>query len=231
VSNLDLTAELVQPYVFSNRIKGSWSFPISLTKRFPTCRNLPEQIRVYEQVHGVHEAGSSTGRWKPSPREKRQLLCGLEQSARAAADPLLQLAAIQLYTRSRYSGRDERSFPRRGTITRPSWTRRDSSRFSSRGCSRNLPISQFYRVILTGRWYTEAAAHRYSILAFKLKGGFEDKYAGPVRTPVSSFRRPPVLRGRGEQHSGWNSRDLIAAGHRRTPGSLAEISTWRGAWS
>jgi outer membrane protein assembly factor BamA len=77
----------------------------------------------------------------------------------------------------------------------------------------SLPISQFYRVILIGRWYTEAAPHRFSILAFKLKGGVEDKYGGARSdTNIVIPQTHRFYAGGGNSVRGWNSRDLIAGG-------------------
>jgi outer membrane protein assembly factor BamA len=75
----------------------------------------------------------------------------------------------------------------------------------------SLPFTQFYRISATGRWYTELVPHRYSILAFKLKGGIEDTY-GASRTDTNRGipQTHRFYAGGGNSVRGWNSRELIA---------------------
>jgi outer membrane protein assembly factor BamA len=86
----------------------------------------------------------------------------------------------------------------------------------------NLPSTQFYRVSLIGRWYTEVSPHRYSILALKAKGGFEEKY-GESRSDTSRAipQTHRFYAGGGSSVRGWNSRDLIASGDPQYGGNLA----------
>jgi outer membrane protein assembly factor BamA len=62
--------------------------------------------------------------------------------------------------------------------------------------------------------YTEAAPHRFSILALKIKGGIEDKYGGARSdTNVGIPQTHRFYAGGGNSVRGWNSRDLIAGGN------------------
>jgi outer membrane protein assembly factor BamA len=68
-------------------------------------------------------------------------------------------------------------------------------------------------VILTGRVYMEAAPRRFSIFAFKIKGGIEDKYGGARSdTNIVIPQTHRFYAGGGNSIRGWNSRDLIAGG-------------------
>jgi outer membrane protein assembly factor BamA len=80
----------------------------------------------------------------------------------------------------------------------------------------DLPFTQFYRLLLSGRWYYDASGTRYSILGFKLKGGFEEKYgesrSDPERVIPQTHR---LYSGGGGSVRGWESRKLTATGDPR----------------
>jgi outer membrane protein insertion porin family len=224
VSNLDLTAELVQPYVFSNRIKGSWSFSYILDKEIPYLQKIFQNKfgftnRFTESTSGFLDWTLET----VASAKNDSFYVGSSNLLVQQQIRLLQLQqfnSILAFTIQRDVTNDLFS-PSEGTITSAELDEAGLFPLLLQGVFPNLPISQFYRVILTGRWYTEAAAHRYSILAFKLKGGFEDKYGGARSdTSIVIPQTHRFYAGGGNSIRGWNSRDLIAGGSSPYAGQL-----------
>jgi outer membrane protein assembly factor BamA len=216
VSNLDLTAELVQPYVFSNRIKGSWSFSYILDKEKPYLQNIIRNKfgftnKFTETTNGfldwTLETVSSRKNVNFNPFSTDPLV---QQEIRLLQAE--QFNSILSFTIQRDVTNDLFS-PSEGSITSAEFDEAGLFPLLIQGAFPNRPISQFYRVILIGRWYTEAAPHRFSILAFKLKGGLEDKYGGARSdTNVGIPQTHRFYAGGGNSIRGWNSRDLIAGG-------------------
>lgn len=225
VSNLDLTFELVQPYVFSNRIKGSWAFSFILDKQKPYRQNIVRNKfgftnRFTEYTNGfldwtLEAIGSETNdnftgdTTDPEIQRQRRLL------------QAEQFNSILSFTIQRDKSNDIFS-PSDGFIHSATFDEAGLFPLLLQGILPNLPTTQFYRVSLIGRWYTEVSPHRFSILALKAKGGFEEKYGESRSNPQRGI--PQTHRfyaGGGSSVRGWNSRDLIATGDPQLGGNLA----------
>ena len=225
VSNLDLTAELVQPYVFSNRVKGSWSFSYILDKEVPYLQNIIRNkfgftSKFTETTNGFLDWTLET----ISSRKNDAFVITPGTTPQVQQEILLlqkeQFNSILSFTIQRDVTNDLFS-PSEGSITSAEFDEAGLFPLLLQGVFPSLPISQFYRVILIGRWYTEAVPHRFAILAFKLKGGIEDKYGG-ARSD-SNVGIPQTHRfyaGGGNSIRGWNSRDLIAETNQPLGGQL-----------
>jgi outer membrane protein assembly factor BamA len=216
VSNLDLTTELVQPYVFSNRIKGSWSFSYILDKEIPYLQTIIRNKfgftdKLTDNTNGFLDWTLET----VSSAKNDSFYVGSSNLLVQQQIRLLQTEqfnSILSFTVQRDATNDLFS-PSDGTITSAEFDEAGLFPLLLQGVFPSLPISQFYRVILIGRWYTEAAPHRFSILAFKLKGGVEDKYGGARSdTNIVIPQTHRFYAGGGNSVRGWNSRDLIAGG-------------------
>jgi outer membrane protein assembly factor BamA len=217
VSNLDLTTELVQPYVFSNRIKGSWSFSYILDKEIPYLQSIFRNKfgftdKLTDNTNGFLDWTLETVSSRKN--DKFSLLSTdlqVQQEIRLLQSE--QFNSILSFTIQRDVTNDLFS-PSDGTITSAEFDEAGLFPLLLQGVFPSLPISQFYRVILIGRMYTEAAPHRFSILALKIKGGIEDKYGGARSdTNVGIPQTHRFYAGGGNSVRGWNSRDLIAGGN------------------
>lgn len=222
VSNLDLTAELVQPYVFSNRIKGSWSFSYILDKEIPYLQNIFRNKfgftnKFTDNTNGFLDWTLETVSSRTND-SLRSIDPVVQQQIRLLQTK--QFNSILSFTLQRDVTNDLFS-PSEGSITSAEFDEAGLFPLLIQGAFPGIPISQFYRVILIGRWYTEAAPRRYSIFAFKLKGGFEDKYGGARTDPnVIIPQTHRFYAGGGNSIRGWNSRDLIAGGNSALGGQL-----------
>jgi outer membrane protein insertion porin family len=214
VSNLDLTFEIVQPYVFSNRVKGSWSFSYIVDKQRPYLQEIvrnkfgftnkfaPFTNGFYdwtlEAIGSVDTAKIAVNTSDPEILRQRRLM------------QVPQFTSVLSFTIQR-DKTDDLFSPSSGFV--------HSLTLDDAGLTGALltrvfpkhPFTQFYRISATGRWYSEVVPHRFSILGFKLKGGIEDLYGSSKSDPSRII--PQTHRfyaGGGSSVRGWNSRELIA---------------------
>jgi outer membrane protein assembly factor BamA len=84
-----------------------------------------------------------------------------------------------------------------------------------------VPFTQFYRVILNGRWFNDLSRNRSSILGLRMKAGIEAKY-GESRSDTSRVipQTHRFYAGGGGSVRGWPSRGLIAGGTPELGGNL-----------
>ncbi|HTY58409.1 MAG TPA: BamA/TamA family outer membrane protein [Bacteroidota bacterium] len=216
VSNLDLTAELVQPYVFSNRIKGSWSFSYILDKEIPYLQSIFRNKFGFTNKFTETTNGFLDWTLETVSSRKNATFYQLSYDPVVQQQLLLlqteQFNSILAFTLQRDVTNDLFS-PSDGSITSAEFDEAGLFPLLLQGVFPSLPISQFYRVVLFGRWYTEAAPRRFSIFAFKLKGGVEDKYGGARSDPgIVIPQTHRFYAGGGNSIRGWNSRDLISGG-------------------
>ncbi len=216
VANLDLTLELLQPYIFSNKIKGTWSFSFIVEKQKPYRLNIARNklgitnrlaeyttlfldwtLEAVDQKLNPNFHGDPND---PETAEQLRLLSAYPQ----------QLNSIAAMTIQRDRTNDVFS-PSDGFVH--SFTVEEAGLLPmvSKNLFKRLPFTQFYMLSALGRWYTDLTTHRFSILAFKLKGALEGKW-GESRSDTSRLI-PQTYRfyaGGSGSLRGWNSRELIA---------------------
>jgi outer membrane protein insertion porin family len=233
VSNLDFTLEVQQPYVFTNRIRGSFSISTILDKQIPY-----RQLILRSNIGLSAQTGEFTTTYVGWALEAVDLTMNQEFDV-SQSDPETQRQVRSL---------QPRSFNSILSFT----TQRDKSNdlFSPSGgfvhaltleeaglfplllstMVNTLPYTQFYRVILTGRWYEDITENRFTVFATKAKVGFEGKYGNSYSD--TSRQIPQTHRffaGGGNSVRGWNPRELIASGNPQLGGNLLlELSVeWR----
>jgi len=225
IANLDLTFEVMQPYVFSNRFKGTWSFSLILDKEKPYLQNIVRNKfgftgRFAEYTTGYLDWALESSWLQPnqyyqsdSPDPDVQRALRLLQTQ--------QFNSILSFTLQRDKTNDRFS-PSAGFVH--SVTVEEAgvlpqvlqSMFDLRS-----PFTQFYRFTLDGRWYKDLTDRRYSVLAFKLRAGWEEKYGasrGDTNRVIPQTNR--FYAGGGNSVRGWNPRDLIARGDPQYGGNL-----------
>ena len=230
ISNVELTFEMLQPYVFTNKIKGSWAFSLIRDKQQPYRQDIIRNTfgftdRFAEFTTGfldwtlelVNLSRNQNFRGDTNDIDFRRQLDQLEQQAKNT-----QFNSILSFTIQRDKSND---------LFRPSEGFIHTATIEEAGLlplalkntlPENLPFTQFYRVSLLGRWYFDLTDHRYSIFGLKLKAGFEDKYGETRSNPDRSI--PQTHRfyaGGGGSIRGWQSRDLSATGNPQFGGNVA----------
>lgn len=218
VSNIDLTLEMLQPYIFSNKIKGSWTLSVILDKQRPyrqfIIRNkfgITDKIAHFtngfldwslERVE-LRRNPDIVGSDIASPEELQQL---------EAQEKRVQFNSIISFTISRDKTNDIFS-PSSGFIHTATVEEAGLLPLLLKKAQPDLPFTQFYRLILLGRWYHDPLDTRFTILGFKLKGGFEEKYGesrGDANRAIPQSHR--FYAGGGASNRGWESRRLAATG-------------------
>jgi outer membrane protein insertion porin family len=226
VSNIDLTFELLQPYVFTNTIKGNWSFSIILDKQ-----------KLYRQEIIRNKFGFTSGfteyttgflDWTlQSVRLRRNETFKEDQATQQQISDLraqakeVQFNSILSFTIQRDKSNDIFS-PSAGFVHSATIEESGLLPLLLKKAQPDLPFTQFYRVSLLGRWYHDLRGNRFSIFAFKLKGGFEEKY-GESRSDTTRAipQTERFYAGGGGSVRGWGSRDLSATGVPEFGGDLA----------
>jgi len=235
IANLDLTFEIQQPYIFTNKIRGSWSFSFIVDKQKPYFQN------IVQNIFGVKDrfAEFTTGTLEWSLESVALTYNNNFRVDSNDAEILRQMRNIQpqqfnsvlSFTIARDMSNDRFS---------PSEGFSHSAAFQEAGllplllekAFPDIPFTQFYRVDFLGRWYYDLTNHRNTLFALKLRGGGEGKYgksrADPNRGIPQTHR---FFAGGSGSVRGWNSRDLIASGDPQLGGNLIFEATGELRWN
>jgi outer membrane protein insertion porin family len=214
VSTVDLTYEVQQPTVLTNKIRGTWSFGGIIDKQKPYLQYI---LRNKFGFTG-RMAEFTTGYLDWTLEFVDLKLNSYFQSA--ASDPAQQLQLLRIQERQFNSilgftiQRDKSNdlfSPSDGFIHSLTLEEAGILPVLLRNTFPNIPYTQFYRVMGTTRWYFDLSDHRFSILALKLKGGIEGKYGESTGDTSRSIPQTHRFFGGGSSSvRGWASRELIA---------------------
>lgn len=224
VANLDLTFEVMQPYIFTNKIKGSWSLSAAVDKQAPYRQNIFRNKvgvsgRLAEFTTGyldwTLESVSLTKRAKfilsSDPEVVRQFSLLQPQS----------FNSILSFTIQRDKTNDLFS-PSSGFVHSVTVEEAGVLSLLLKNLFRDLPFTQFYRAIVVGRWYEDLNGTRFSVLGLKLKAGLEDKYGSSRDDSTRAIPQTHrFFAGGGGSVRGWASRALIARGDPELGGNLS----------
>ncbi len=225
VANLELTFEIIQPYFFNNKSKGTWAFSFVLDKQKPYLQNIVRNrlgvnSRFAEYTTGFLDWSieSTTLNVNPNypedPTDPRiqEVIRLLQQEQ---VNSIISLTLQRDRTNDRFSPWD--GFIHLATVE-------ESGLFPLllRGIWEEIKFTQFYRFILNGRWYDDLGSNRYSVLAWRAKAGLEEKY-GESRRDSSRFipQTHRFFGGGSTSVRGWAARDLIARGDPQLGGNLS----------
>lgn len=215
VANAELIFELLQPSLFSNRTKGSWSFSLILDKQRPYLQFIIRNkfgitTRFAEFTNGYLDwtlerviLKRNQAVLNVDPRDSLQLQRQAQQT---------QFNSILSFTIVRNKANDVFS-PSSGFIHSMTIDEAGLVPVLLERAQPGIPFTQFYRLMLSGLWYTDLSGDRFSILAVKLKGGVEGKYGRSAGDPERFI--PQTHRfyaGGGSSIRGWSSRKLVAGG-------------------
>lgn len=232
VANADLTFELLQPYLFSNKVKASWSFSaIADKQKFYINRILQNKFSfTYQQAEFTMVFFDWT--LQLLTLEKKSIIHADSTNADdlrglrdlAIQDSLQQYNSIFSFTIQRDMTNDIFS-PSRGFFH--SLTLEESGLLPLVFGSDPRRYTQFYRASFLLRWYFDmTGGTRFSIFAIKVKGGFEQKYGASLSDSARII--PQTHRfyaGGAGSVRGWRSRELSAEGNPQFGGNiLAEAS-------
>ncbi len=227
VANLDLSADMLQPFILTNKIKGNWTLSYIIDKQ------LPYREEILRNKFGFTDrfAEFTTGflDWTLERARTIENTKYFENTTDSAAALQVRILSQEAQFNSILTFTIQRDMT--NDIFSPSEGFFNSATFEESGLlplilekkgGADLPFTQFYRASALGRWYEDLSGTRFSIVGVKLKGGFEEKYGESRR---DTTRAIPVTHrfyaGGGGSIRGWNSRDLSASGDPRLGGNLA----------
>jgi outer membrane protein assembly factor BamA len=227
VSNLDLSFEIQQPYIFTNKVKGSWTFSLILDKqklyRQEILKNtfrISDRLGRYtdgfldwtlQKVRLQRNTSITLDLANPEIKEQYDALLALEKD--------VQFNSILSFTMQRDLTNDIFS-PSAGFIH--AITLEESGLLPLAIGTPKREFTQFYRGIVLGRWFFDLSKDRFSIIGVKLKGGLEQKYgesASDTSRVIPQTHR--FFAGGGGSVRGWPSRGLIASGIPELGGNLS----------
>ena len=224
VANLELTFELLQPFLFTNRYKLLWAFSFVVDKQRPYIQNIVRNKigvsgRLAEYTTGFLDWSleSTTLTLNPEypldPNDPSYI-----NAARLLEEG--QLNSILAATLQRDKTNDLFS-PTAGFIHSVTLEESGVFPYVVRSFWPDVTFTQFYRVILSGRWYEDVSLTRYAILAWKLKAGIEEKY-GESRSDSTRIipQTHRFYAGGSTSVRGWGSRSLIASGDPQLGGNM-----------
>jgi outer membrane protein assembly complex protein YaeT len=230
IANLDLTFELLQPYIFTNKVKGSWSLSWIRDKQEIYLSSILQNKFGFSIRFAEFTTGYLDWTMQLVKLDKRngitidstntQQLVQLRDLTNQAKEE--QFNSILSFTIQRDMTNDIFS-PSRGFIH--ALTIEEAgilpTLLQKWGISKR-PFTQFYRTNVIGRWYADLTQdRRFSIFALKLRAGFEEKYGGSrSNDSVSIPQTHRFYAGGGGSIRGWTSRGLSAGGEPLLGGNL-----------
>jgi outer membrane protein insertion porin family len=224
IANLDLTFEMLQPYIFTNKIRGSWSFSYIVDKQKPYLQNIVKNIFGFNDRFAEFTTGSLEWslesialRYNDNFRVDSTDVVLLQQLRNIQPQ---QFNSVLSFTIQRDMSNDRFS-PTGGFIHSATFEEAGLLPLAFEKAFPDLPFTQFYRVDFLGRWYYDLTTHRYAVFAIKLRGGGEGKYglshSDPNRGIPQTHR---FFAGGSGSVRGWTSRGLIASGDPQLGGNL-----------
>jgi outer membrane protein assembly factor BamA len=226
VSTVDMTFELQQPSVFSNKIHGTW-----------TTSGIMDKQKAYIQYILRNKFGFSgkfadyTSGYLDWTLEFVDLSF-LEGFERLLTDPYVleqvqrvrgqesQFNSILGFTIQRDKANDLFS-PTAGFVHSFTVEEAGLLPLALHKAFPRMPFTQFYRVNAIGRWYFDVTDHRFTILALKARAGLEGKYGESYSDPQRQIPQTHLFFGGGSGSvRGWESRGLIASGNPLLGGNL-----------
>jgi outer membrane protein assembly factor BamA len=216
VSSLDLTFEIMQPYIFTNKTRGTWSLSYILDKQKPYRQSIVRNkfgfaSQFAEFTSGNLEWTLEAVELKTNQSFERSVADNPVIAAQVRALQAQQFNSILSFTIQRDMTNDLFS-PSSGFVHALTIEEAGLLPLALKRIFPQLPFTQFVRAVVVGRWYADRTDHRFFILASKLKAGIEEKY-GESRSDTTSI--PQTHRfygGGGNSIRGWASRSLIASG-------------------
>lgn len=224
VSTLDLTFEFVQPYVFNNKTKGTWSLSYILDKQKPYLQAIIRNRFGFTSQFAEFTSGNLEWTLEAVELKRNKTFeASLNDpviKAQVAALQAQQFNSILSFTIQRDMTNDLFS-PSSGFVHALTVEEAGLLPLVLKRVFPQLPFTQFARAVIVGRWYADRTDHRFFILASKLKAGIEGKYGANKNDTTQIPQTHRFYGGGGSSIRGWASRSLIASGE---PGLGGNVS-------
>ncbi len=208
VANAELTFQLLQPYIFTNSVSGTWTFSLIADKKIQYLQSIVRNKIGISNQFSEHTFGFFD--W--SVERMAVEIFDSSAAAQFTEEQRPQLNSILVATVQRDMTNDILS-PSSGLFSSVSLEEAGLVPTLLKNFGSSLPFSQYYKMSAYARWYDDLTKDRYAILAMKLKGGFAEPYRfrrnpGEENLPVPLNRR--FFEGGSGSVRGWRARELGA---------------------
>lgn len=217
VSFVELQFQLLQPYLFTRTLSGSWTSSISADKQkfyiLSILRNkigLSNQFATYTYGYFDWTLERVNPAIPPGVSAPDTILSTLREEDQKQFNSILTVTLQRDKTNDPFS-------PTEGFFNSISVEESGILPKIFPGIRSGLPFTQYYKVTLLGRWYRDLTSSRFNILAMKLKSGYQDKYGESRHLPVSIPLNRRFFAGGSGSVRGWNARELGAMADELVP--------------
>lgn len=202
VGAAELQFQILQPYLFTRTLSGSWTSTISAEKQKPYILSILRNKIGLSNQFAVYTTGFFD--WTLE-RESPEILV----KAPVSDSVPRQFNSIFTVTLQRDRTNDIFS-PTDGFFNSISLEESGVLPKILPGIRSGLPFTQYYKITLFGRWYRDLTTSRFNILALKLRTGYQDKYGESRLSNVSIPLNRRFFAGGSGSVRGWGARELGA---------------------
>jgi outer membrane protein insertion porin family len=208
----DFEIQIVQPYLFTRTLGGKLSSALSAEKQseyilsiFRNRLTLTNRFATYTTGLFEWTLARVNPEILPEARQDSLLILSTLQQ-----EDQPQFNSILTFTLQRDKTNDPFS-PTEGFFTSISVEESGILRnLTTSDRAHSLPFTQYYKATFLGRWYSDLSNSRFTILASKLKTGYQNKYGESKRLEVQIPLNERFFAGGSGSVRGWRARELGA---------------------
>ncbi|MDI6802511.1 MAG: BamA/TamA family outer membrane protein [Bacteroidota bacterium] len=215
---VDLNFQIIQPYLFTRTLNGTWSLSLIADKKnfyFVTLvRNkigLINQFATYTTGFIDWILERSDVNWIEDTIKTGLSITRLKQEEQPQFNSILSFTLQRDKTNDMFS-------PTEGFFHAASIEESGILQNVLKTIQQSLPFTQYYKVTLFGRWYKDLSRTKFNILAVKLKAGYQDKYGeSKLNQNISIPLNRRFFAGGSGSVRGWKNRELGSMLQREIP--------------
>jgi len=207
---IELQFTILQPYLFTRTLSGSWTSSISTEKQpeynLSIIRNkieLTKQFATYTYGFAEWTLIRENPEILLSTAKPDSIIQQLQQEDQPQFNSILTLTLQRDKTNDIFS-------PSSGFFESISVEESGVLPKLLPGIRSGLPYTQFYKVTLLGKLFHDLTSTRFNILALKLRTGYQDKYGESKYSSVSIPLTERFFAGGSNSIRGWGARELGA---------------------
>ena len=207
VAAVDYQLQITQPYLFTRSLSGYVSADLGIDKQKPYILYISRNKIGLNKQFATYTTG--TAEWTLERVQPEFLTDTANVSTIIRQEDQSQFNSILTLTLQRDKTNDPFS-PTEGFFHSISIEESGVLPKLLQGSRFEPPYTQYYKVILFGRWYDDLSTNRMNILALKLESGYQDKYGESRQRDVSIPLNRRFFSGGSTSLRGWHARELGA---------------------
>lgn len=209
IGAIDLQFQVLQPYLFTRALSGSWTSTIGVDKPIPgqyLLTILRNKMGLSNQFNRQTFGFLDWSLERVSPEilvDSANVFNPIREEDQPQFNSIITLTLQQDLTNDIFS-------PTEGSFRSMSLEESGVLPKLLPGIRSGLPFTQYYKITMFGRWYHDLTTSRYNILGLKLKTGYQSKYGESRNTDVKIPLNRRFFSGGSGSVRGWKARDLGA---------------------